>query len=161
MKFVEVIRLHSWVSIFYLFISSSLHVSLIVHYSIAVLFQDVSLFYVHIVSSVSSSCGPNEEFKACGPSPSCEPTCAKPRVNCPEVSITYTSLDHENYLVSVTLRLIVTRYSFIPIRNAFVAATVLKDMWETQLNTVSQLANVKDNNWIGWMGRLFLENGSF
>lgn len=89
MKFVEVIRLHSWVSISYLFISSPLHVSLIVHYSIVVLFQDVLLFYVHIVSSVSSACGPNEEFKACGPSPSCEPTCAKPRVNCPEVSITY------------------------------------------------------------------------
>ncbi|XP_033362166.1 chymotrypsin inhibitor-like [Bombus vosnesenskii] len=49
----------------------------------AVIFLFVVVAYI-CISSVSSSCGPNEEFKACGPSPSCEPTCAKPRVNCPE-----------------------------------------------------------------------------
>lgn len=147
----------------FLFISSPLHVSLIAHYSIAVLFQDVLLFYVHIVSSVSSACGPNEEFRMCGPSPSCEPTCAKPHVDCPEVSIIYIYIyTHFSWSWKLScLRLIVTRYSFIPIRNAFEAVTVLKDMWETQLNTVSQLANVKDINWIGSMDRLFLKNGSF
>lgn len=160
MKFVEVIRLHSWANISYLFISSPLHISLIVHYSIAVLFQDV-LFYVYIVSSVSSACGPNEEFKACGPSPSCEPTCAKPHVDCIEVSIIYIYIHFSWSWKLSCLSLIVTRYSFIPIRNAFVAATVLKDMWETQLNTVSQLTNVRNIDWIGSMGRIFLENGSF
>lgn len=104
MKFVEVIRLHSWANISYLFISSPLHVSLIVHYSIAVLFQDV-LFYVHIVSSVSSACGPNEEFKACGPSPSCEPTCAKPHVDCIEVSIIYI------YTLLLIMKIILSQFN--------------------------------------------------
>lgn len=104
MKFVEVIRLHSWANISYLFISSPLHVSLIVHYSIAVLFQDV-LFYVYIVSSVSSACGPNEEFKACGPSPSCEPTCAKPHVDCIEVSIIYI------YTLLLIMKIILSQFN--------------------------------------------------
>lgn len=104
MKFVEVIRLHSWANISYLFISSPLHISLIVHYSIAVLFQDV-LFYVHIVSSVSSACGPNEEFKACGPSPSCEPTCAKPHVDCIEVSIIYI------YTLLLIMKIILSQFN--------------------------------------------------
>lgn len=104
MKFVEVIRLHSWANISYLFISSPLHISLIVHYSIAVLFQDV-LFYVYIVSSVSSACGPNEEFKACGPSPSCEPTCAKPHVDCIEVSIIYI------YTLLLIMKIILSQFN--------------------------------------------------